>query len=94
MGFLFLEETYVPVLLEQRKKELEKSDGGSYYYNDEDDRPLSTKLYHSVQRPVRILFTQPIVLAMAGYQALIFATTYSLYTQIQTIYGDGYGFST
>jgi MFS family permease len=82
MGFLFLEETYIPVLLEQRKKELEKTEGGSYYYRVEDDRPLSTKLYHSAQKPVRILFTQPIVLTMASYQALIFATTYSLYTQM------------
>lgn len=31
---------------------------------------------------------------MATYQALIFATTYSLYTQFQAIYGGKYGFST
>jgi hypothetical protein len=31
---------------------------------------------------------------MASYQALIFATTYSLYTQFQAIYGEMYGFST
>lgn len=30
---------------------------------------------------------------MASYQALIFAITYSLFTQFQTIYGEGYGFS-
>ena len=98
LGFLFLEETYVPVLLEQRKRELEKIDSGPYYYyNGEDERPLRTKLYHSVQRPLRILFTQPIVFTMATYQALIFATTYSLYTQMPTIYGGapgGYGFDT
>jgi len=94
LGFLFLEETYVPVILSERKKQLEKTDPGSYYFDGEDERPLTTKLYHSVQRPVRILFTQPIIFTMASYQALIFATTYSLYTQMQTIYGDGYGFST
>ena len=31
---------------------------------------------------------------MSAYQALIFATTYSLYTQFPSIYGDDYGFST
>jgi hypothetical protein len=31
---------------------------------------------------------------MAGYQALIFATMYSLYTQFQSIYGEKYGFNT
>jgi MFS family permease len=82
-GFLFLKETYVLVLLAQRKKEKVKTEGGRYYFDGEDDRPLTTKLAHSIQRPVRILFTQPIVLTMASYQALIFATNYSLYTQFQ-----------
>ena len=93
-AFFFLKETYVPVLLAQRKKDLENSEGGTYYYEDEDDRPLGTKLWKSIQRPLRILFTQPIVITMASYQALIFATTYSLYTQFQSIYGDTYSFST
>jgi hypothetical protein len=39
LGFFFLEETYVPVLLSARKNELEKTDPGSYYFNGEDDRP-------------------------------------------------------
>ena len=82
-GFLFLKETYVPVLLAERKKERLKTDGGRYYFDGEDDRPLTTKLAQSIRRPLRILFTQPIVLTMASYQALIFATNYSLYTQFQ-----------
>ena len=47
-----------------------------------------------MSRPLRILFTQPIVLTMAIYQAIIFATNYSLYTNFQAIFGAGYGFST
>ncbi|KUJ22464.1 MFS general substrate transporter [Mollisia scopiformis] len=93
-GFLFLRETYVPVLLSERKKHLERSEGGSYYFEGEDDRSLSEKLVQAVQRPIRILFTQPIVLTMASYQALLFAITYSLYTQFESIYGEGYGFDT
>ena len=82
-AFFFLKETYVPVLLAQRKQEKENTDGGKYYFDGEDDRPLTTKLAQSIQRPLRILFNQPIVLTMASYQALIFATNYSLYTQFQ-----------
>ena len=75
---LFLQETYVPVLLAQRKKELEMQEGGSYYFGGEDEQPLKAKLWQSIQRPPLILFTQPSVLTMASYQAFIFATTYSL----------------
>ncbi|RDW85099.1 membrane transporter-2 [Coleophoma cylindrospora] len=95
-SFIFLHETYVPILLLWRKKELEQNEGCEYHFDGEDDRPLHIKLGQSFQRPLRILFTQPIVLTMASYQALIFATTYSLYTQFQTIYGvdSYYGLST
>ncbi|PQE27460.1 hypothetical protein CJF31_00009072 [Rutstroemia sp. NJR-2017a BVV2] len=92
--YFLLHETYVPVLLSSRKKELEESSDVEFYYEGEDTRPFSSKVFQSVQRPLRILFTQPIVLTMAAYQALIFATTYSLYTQFSSIYGGDYGFST
>jgi hypothetical protein len=93
-AFFFLKETYVPVLLAKRKRELERTEGGNYWFEGEDHASLTMRLGRSVQRPLRILFTQPIVIAMATYQALIFATTYSLYTQFQAVYGDEYGFST
>ncbi|RAL60369.1 hypothetical protein DID88_000145 [Monilinia fructigena] len=92
--YFFLQETYVPILLAHRKKELEEGSDVEYYFEGEDSRAFSSKVVQAVHRPVKILFTQPIVLIMSSYQALIFATTYSLYTQFSRIYGDGYGFST
>lgn len=93
-AFFFLRETYVPAILEKRKKELEAKDSTHYYYEGEDTRPLRKKITQSIKRPLLILFTQPIVITMALYQALLFAITYSMYTQFQSIYGDLYGFST
>lgn len=82
-AFFFLRETYAPTILAKRKQELEASTGTRYYYVGEDSRPLRIKLVESFKRPLRILFTQPIVMTMAAYQALIFAITFSLYTQFQ-----------
>lgn len=100
LGFLFLRETYTPVLLQKRKQQREKEDkddtGSSttnFWYEGEDLRPMSIKLRQSFSRPLRIL-TQPIVLIMSLYQAVIFSTTYSLYTNFQDIYGGIYGFDT
>ena len=106
-GYFFLKETYAPVVLTWRKRELESKqaqndeEGASedkvYRIAGQDDRPLPTRLGKSIQRPVRILFTQPIVLTMAIYQAILFGTTYSLWTNFEAIYGKsptGYGFST
>ena len=69
------------------------TEGSKYCYDGEDSRPLRVKLFYSFQRPIRIL-SQPIVLTMSMYQALIFGTTYSLYTNMQDVYAGRYGFST
>jgi len=104
-GFVFLKETYAPVILAARKKSYEDSAtdnnndniGDSkkiYRIADQDDTPFWTKFGHVMLRPLRILFTQPIVLIMAIYQAVLFGTTYSLYTNFQAIYSGIYDFST
>ena len=94
-GFLFLRESYAPVLLSRRKQQKEKEEGVSnkYRFEGEDPRPFSTKLSHSLRRPLKIL-VQPIVLTMSTYQAILFGTTYSIYTNMQPIYGGEYRFST
>ena len=95
VALLFLKETYAPVILESRKSALEKQGTGTYRIANEDHRPFGAKLRSSMNRPIRILFTQPIVFVLAVYQATIFGTNFILYTNFQSIYGrDGYGFST
>ena len=96
IGFFFLKETYAPVILEARKEiyQRDSDDGTRYRMAGQDDRPFKTKLGNSMERPLKILFTQPIVLTMTVYQAILFGTTYSLYTNFQAIYGDLYGFNT
>lgn len=95
VGYFFLLESYAPVLLSRRKARLEQEQGvpGKYRYEGEDDRPLLKKLTHSLQRPFRII-SQPIVLIMSAYQALLFGTTYSIYTNMQQIFEGDYGFNT
>ena len=92
IGYFFLRETYGPVLLSRRKATLvhDETEGASvnkskYYFEGEDTRPLWRKLSDSMKRPV-VIFIQPIVLTMSAYQALIFGTTYSIYTNMQDIY--------
>lgn len=93
-SFLFLKETYAPVILAWRKQAYERSSGSQKYsYEGEDPRPLWKKLSVSFYRPIRILL-QPIVLVMSVYQAILFSTTYSLYTNMQDIYSTTYGFNT
>ena len=90
-----MRESYAPVLLAWRKqnKEQEEGEQGKYSFEGEDTRPLKQKVTHSLTRPFKILL-QPIVLTMSAYQALLFGTTYSIYTNMQPIYQGEYGFNT
>lgn len=94
-GWLLLRETYAPIILHKRKQQWEKDENapGKYSYKGEDTRPLAKKMLRSFLRPLRI-FAQPIVFTMSIYQAIIFATTYSIYTNMQPIFSDKYGFTT
>jgi len=94
-GFFLLQESYAPVLLSWQKQKLEKQEAsfGKYRFEGEDPRPLTRKFLHSLKRPIRILL-QPIVLTMSTYQAILFGTTYSIYTNMQPIYQGEYGFNT
>jgi multidrug resistance protein len=93
IGYLFLRESYAPVLLARRKERLlqenDQSDGVKmhYHFDGEDGRPIRRKLLDSMKRPF-VIFIQPIVLTMSMYQALIFGTTYSIYTNMQKIYSE------
>ncbi|KAF2132763.1 MFS general substrate transporter [Dothidotthia symphoricarpi CBS 119687] len=97
-GYFFLRETYVPAILAAKKAELEKEtaewDGSKYSYEGEDTSSMRRKIFRALTRPVKI-FAQPIVATMAVYQALVFGTMYSIFTNMQPIYGEeGYGFDT
>lgn len=96
-GYLFLRESYAPQILKRKKTEYEdeaaQAEGTKYTFEGEDNRPLEERMLQSLQRPPKI-FAQPIVATMAVYQALIFGTTYSIYTNMQPIYSDLYGFDT
>jgi MFS family permease len=102
VGFFFLRETFVPVLLAKRKQQLLRNSSQNeseatgvaytgdhrkfaYHYDGEDNRPLLQKLRNSMKRPLTI-FIQPIVFTMSLYQAIIFGTTYSIYTNMQSIF--------
>lgn len=73
----------------------ENAEGGvEYRVKGSDDRPIWEKVRQAMRRPLTILFTQPIVFTMALYQAVIFGTMYSLYTNFENIYQEWYTFDT
>ncbi|KAL8859538.1 MAG: hypothetical protein Q9178_003937 [Gyalolechia marmorata] len=102
MGFLafaldlvFLEETYPPVVLEQKAAMLRRRtrNWGIHAKQEEievDFRELVTKNF---SRPLRLLFTEPIVLLLSIYMAFIYGLLYLFLTAYPVVFQQIHGFN-
>lgn len=92
LGFIFLKESYAPVLLARKAKAMEKELGKPCLPVMHDPRSLPRRLISAIQRPIRILITQPVVFGIAVYMALIYGTLYLMFTTFPTVFEYRYGF--
>lgn len=85
--YFFLYETRGSKILQQRKANLEKENPATKWrVEGVSNQSILGKIAGNSTRAVRILVTQPIVLTMSFYQALIFSSMYTLYSQYSTIW--------
>ncbi|RAK96483.1 MFS general substrate transporter [Aspergillus ibericus CBS 121593] len=75
LAVAFQKETYAPVLLQRRKRALEKANPGTVYWVEGESD--ATKVFRqSIFRPLRLLFFSPICTFMSLYLALVFGLLY------------------
>jgi DHA1 family multidrug resistance protein-like MFS transporter len=92
---IFLEETYPPVVLIQKASELRRrtKNWGIHAKQEEievDFRELITKNF---SRPIRLLFTEPIVLLLSIYMAFIYGLLYLFLTAYPIVFQQIHGMS-
>ncbi|KAI9713865.1 MAG: hypothetical protein M1820_000595 [Bogoriella megaspora] len=99
MGFLglgltviFLEETYPPVILVQKAAELRRRtrNWGIHARQEEIEVDLRELLEKNLSRPIRMLFTESIVLAISIYMAFIYGLLYLFLTFYPLIFQGVY----
>jgi DHA1 family multidrug resistance protein-like MFS transporter len=95
IDLIFLEETYPPVILIEKAAELRRrtKNWGIHAKQEEievDFRELMTKNF---SRPMRILFTEPIVLLLSIYMAFIYGLLYLFLTAYPIVFQQIQGFS-
>lgn len=94
VSFFTLQETYAPVILERRVAKLRKETGNpnlrSMYANKLHTPAENLKL--AIFRPLKLLFTVPIVTFMSLYVAITYAILYLLFTTFSFVYPKTYGF--
>jgi MFS family permease len=95
-GAIVLPETYQPVILAARAKELTKRTGKSYVSAIEKRQGKVTPgaaFEKAIKRPWALLFLEPIVLLISIWMAILYGTLFLLFGAFPIVYGDARGWS-
>ncbi|KAI8931089.1 hypothetical protein NX059_012100 [Plenodomus lindquistii] len=102
MGFIafglllfFMEETYSPVVLVQKASELRRrtKNWGIHAKQEEIEVDFKELIVKNVSRPMRILFTEPIVLLITIYMSFIYGLLYLFLTAYALVFQGVYGWT-
>ncbi|KAF2845294.1 MFS general substrate transporter [Plenodomus tracheiphilus IPT5] len=93
--FCFMEETYPPVVLVQKASELRRrtKNWGIHAKQEEIEVDFKELIIKNVSRPMRILFTEPIVLLITIYMSFIYGLLYLFLTAYALVFQGIYGWS-
>ncbi|KAL6705107.1 hypothetical protein ACN47E_007366 [Coniothyrium glycines] len=100
MGFIafgllliFMEETYPPVVLINKASELRRrtKNWGIHAKQEEIEVDFKELIVKNVSRPMRILFTEPIVLLISIYMSFIYGLLYLFLTAYALVFQGVYG---
>jgi multidrug resistance protein len=90
LAFFLLEETYAPVLLSRRKMKMIEEKCSSAPLDDLDRSSALHELRDAMIRPIRMMFTQTIIVVMGLYQAYLYGLMYMILTTFPTLWKDSY----
>lgn len=87
-------ETYAPVILKKRAKRLRKETGNPKIMTEQEATPLSVKelINDCLVRPLKFVVTEPILVLVCGFVALIYSLLYAFFFAYPVIFGELYGF--
>lgn len=97
LGLIFMRETYGPVLLARKAKALRRSTGDDMYRSQHEidlgSMSKVNRILHDLVRPVRMLFTEPILFVISVDVSIIYGYLYLVFTTLTYVYMSIYGFS-
>lgn len=95
LDFLFLQETYPPVVLIEKAAELRRRtrNWGIHAKQEEIEIDFQELIQKNFSRPVKILVTEPIVLLLSLYMAFIYGLLYLFMTAYPIVFQQIHGFN-
>ncbi|OQE16987.1 hypothetical protein PENSTE_c022G01609 [Penicillium steckii] len=92
--YLFVPETYQPVLLSRKAQQIRKQTGNPDILapNEKHTLPLRTMISQSISRPIMLLALEPMCLSLCIYSAILLGIIYLFFGAFQTVFESVYGF--
>ncbi|KAH9044785.1 MFS general substrate transporter [Lactarius pseudohatsudake] len=90
--FFTLPETYGPVLLARKAQRIRKETGDERYYAplEASKLPLGPRLYNILAMPFKILFLEPMLMAITIYQSFLYGCLYLLFEAFPIVFTQGH----
>lgn len=95
LGTFFYKESYAPTLLKKKAAKLRKVTGNQNLhtiYEISNGETTLDKLKLTTTRPIKLLFTHPLVIGLGSFLAVVYALMYLMIVTFQSIFRDIYGF--
>ncbi|KAK1755722.1 major facilitator superfamily domain-containing protein [Echria macrotheca] len=93
--FFFVPETYHPVLLARKARQLRKSTGDDRYYAPIEKTPRSVRatFKNALLRPIQILIFEPMCLILDVYSAVLLGLLYLFFGAFPLVFTTNHGFN-
>ena len=94
IAFLFLPETYLPVLLDWKAKHLRRVTGKNYVSEHAQSAPLVKRMRESLPLPVKFFSTEPVITVLGTYLVLLYTLLFTFLSGFDYIFKETYGLPT
>lgn len=94
VGVFFYKETFSPKLLKIKANHLRKVTGNENLHTiyEMTDQTFSSRMFLVMTRPIKLLFTHPMVIGLGSFLAFVYGFMYLLIVTFPTVFGKTYGF--
>jgi len=92
---LFIPETYGPIILARKAKQLRKETGDPNYYApiEKQTKSLSGRIEEILLRPFKMLIFEPMLIAITLYMSFVYGVIYLLFEAYPIVFAQGHHFN-
>jgi len=93
VSFFFLPESYLPILLDWKSKQLRRHTGKEMYVSAQSRSSFLQRMKHAIPLPVILLTTEPVISVLGAYLVLLYCILFTFLSGFDYIFKMTYNLS-